>query len=103
MGRTRAEGATVSLREGAIEAVASKIECGPAGYCKFCAERAVDAILNYLEANADEWIESERQMSIQRMARSEGYHGDVATMKPVAQSYAVLQLVAALRIEENQP
>jgi hypothetical protein len=87
----------VSLRED-LEAELRPFICHPSH-----TGRALDAILDYLEANADEWIESERQMSIQRMARSEGYHGDVATMKPVAQSYAVLQLVAALRNEENQP
>jgi hypothetical protein len=92
----------VSLREGAIEAVASKIECGPAGYCKFCAERAVDAILDYLEANADEWDRSV----------SEHYK---RTMDSHARHFNAWWFVAALRVgaspvltvpglaEENQP
>jgi hypothetical protein len=70
----------VSPREGAIEAVASKIECGPAGYCKFCAERAVDAILDYL---SDERFELCYQLDL-----------DYATVEG---------LIAALRIQENQP
>ena len=77
----------MSLREGAIEAVASKIECGPAGYCKFCAERAVDAILNYLEANADEWAE----------------WGAVLEDEDDEPMIVPKGLVAALRIQENQP
>jgi hypothetical protein len=77
----------VSLRKGCIGAVASKIECGPAGYCKFCAERALDAILDYLEANADEWDEAA-----------------LAIAQSDSPAYSLPgNFITALRIKENQP
>lgn len=92
------------LRQGAIEAAAEALRYPAKGHTTYeeMLEPALDALLDYLEANADEWIETERQATIQRMVRAEGYHRDVATIKPIASTYEVFGLIAALRGEGTE-
>jgi hypothetical protein len=71
----------VSLRTGIIEV----LQPGPKGYVSLTAEDAVDRILDYLEANADEWF--------QAWVDWQDEDGDPK----------FVGLIAALRIQENQP
>jgi hypothetical protein len=74
----------VSLRTGIIEV----LQPGPKGYVSLTAEDAVDRILDYLQANADEWIQAVVASRINQTVDSFQIPSD---------------LIAALRIQENQP
>jgi hypothetical protein len=76
------EGATVSLREGAIEAMARGM-----GNCDPYAEDALDDLLDYLQAQSGRvWLQEE-SVSLQDEVALSGLSG----------------LINALRIQENQP
>jgi hypothetical protein len=87
------KGATVSLRQGAIEASAvanharwHKDDLGPCDMCRVEASVSLNAILDYLEANGTEW---------RRQAFDDSYYNNPGTEIPA--------LIAALRMQENQP
>jgi hypothetical protein len=94
----------VSLREGAIEAIAVNAIAPPPPVhqedmeiASQIASDALDAILNYLEANRDAVVEASYR--IENGTENEAHHEAVTLIRRIALS----RVIAALRIQENQP